>query len=413
MKPRKGRPKVELLTIGTELLTGSVINTNAHYLGRELTQLGFEVAHQTSCRDESSPIHESLRLALARSDMIFVSGGLGPTPDDITRESLADFFRVPLILSQTQYQQISRHYRRRGRAVPLIVKREAYFPANAKPLFNRFGIALGFMIEHGEKIIVVLPGVPGELTRLFESHLRAYLKRKFPGLRPYAPLVVKTIGLSEPAIMQRLGPSFFKLGDFQFGIYPEVGEVSLRIYTDSSSLIRRLRRHILRVMGKDVYSFSDETIARVIGKEFASRGWSLAIAESCTGGQVSEKMTRIPGASRYFLGSVVAYQNEVKIKTLGLPRDVIKEKGAVSREAALALARGIREKFGSTLGVAVTGIAGPSGRTAQKPVGLVYIAIASSHGHKTWEEHFAGDREQIQNRASKKVLEYLWRWIQR
>ena len=406
------RPVAEILSIGTELLTGTTVNTNAAYLGKELTRLGFKVAHQSACRDERVSIHEALRTALDRSDVIFASGGLGPTPDDITRESIADFFRVPLVFSREQCRQICQHYRRRGKKVPALVKREAYFPANAKPLLNQFGIALGFSIEMRQRIIVVLPGVPGELTRLFEGRVRNFLQRKFPKLRPKASLTVKTVGLSEPTIMKRLGPSFFKWGTFDFGIYPEVGEVSLRIYADSFPLIRRIRRHVERVLGKEVYSFSDESLEQVIGKQLSSTGRSVSLAESCTGGRIAQKLTAVPGASQYFKGGVVAYDNEVKIRALGVPTLLLRKAGAVSRQCAVAMAKGVRTQWRSTLGIAVTGIAGPTGGSRGKPVGLVYIAIASEKKSRAWEEHFGGDREQIQTRAAKKALEYLWRWTQ-
>jgi nicotinamide-nucleotide amidase len=213
--------------------------------------------------------------------------------------------------------------------------------------------------------------------------------------------------------MKRLGPSFFEMGAFDFGIYPEVGEVAMRIYADSENLIKRLKRHILKVLARDIYGFSEEPIEATIGKRLVHRGEVVSIAESCTGGQVSEKMTRISGASRYFTGAIVAYQNKVKLQALGVPPFVLQRKGAVSREAALSMAKGVRKCFGSTLGVGVTGIAGPTGGSAENPVGLVYIAIASSGNHRVWKERFQGDRAQIQNRATKKVLEYLWRWLEK
>lgn len=404
------RPRAELVTIGTELVTGTVLNTNASYLGRELTRLGFWVHAQTACPDDARLIQEALAHALRRSDVIFVSGGLGPTPDDITRECVAEFFQVPLVLSQTQYRQIVRYYRKRKRKIPTIVKREAYFPANAWPVFNKFGIALGFVIEDKGRTMIVLPGVPGELVRLFESKLKPYLRRKFPKIQPPVSLVVKTIGVSEPTLMQRLGRGFFRLGNFQFGIYPEVGEVALRIYTDTAALSRRLKKWIVRTLGEDIYTFSKETIEEVVGKKLRARHWTLSIAESCTGGGVSAAMTRVPGASRYFWASVVAYRDKVKIETLGVREETIQKNGAVSRQTALAMAEGVRKRFRTTLGVAVTGIAGPTGGTIQKPVGLVVIAIASAGKRRTWEVRFTGDRAQIQNRATKKVLEYLWRW---
>lgn len=405
------RPAAELLTIGTELVTGSVVNTNAAYLGRELTKLGLQVRWQSACRDERGTIQEALRRALVRSDVVFVTGGLGPTPDDITRESLAEFFNAPLLLSKDQYRMILRYYRKRGRRVPSAVKREACFPRNSKPLLNRFGIALGFIIEERRRVVIVLPGVPGELVRLFETRLGPFLKRKFPGLRPAKLLIVKTVGLSEPTVMSRLGHPFFQMGKFEFGSYPEAGEVTLRIYADSPFLVHRLKERVMRVMGRDIYSFSDESLEAVIGKKLRAKRWTLSIAESCTGGKVVDRITRVPGASRHFLGGVVAYQNEAKTRVLGVPSNLIEKKGAVSCETAMAMAEGVRRRFGSTLGMAVTGIAGPTGGSARKPVGLVYIAIASSRRQRAWKENFRGDREQIQNRAAKKTLEYLWRWL--
>ena len=407
------RPAAELVTIGTELLTGSTVNTNAAYLGRELTRLGFKVEHQVACPDEPYAIQSALREALSRSKVIFVSGGLGPTPDDVTRECIADFFGVPLVFSNRQYRKICRHYRFRGKKVPALVKREAYFPSNAEPVLNQFGIALGFVIEEKGSLLIVVPGVPGELTRLFETRLRNFLRKKFPGLGPAQTLVVKTIGVSEPTIMKRLGTPFFSLGPFQFGIYPETGEVSIRIYADSSQIIQRVKRRILRTLDSDVYSFSDETLEAVIGRRLQARRWTISVAESCTGGRIAEKITSLAGASSYFKGGVVAYHNDVKMDSLGVDPSVLTRSGAVSQACAVAMARGVRRRMETTLGLAVTGIAGPTRGSSKKPVGLVCIAVADAHRSQAWEERFGGDREQIQTRAAKKALEYLWRWIEK
>lgn len=411
--PLRRRPPAELITIGTELLTGSVVNTNAAYLGRELTKLGFKVHWQSACRDEGRAIQEVLRRALERSEVVIVSGGLGPTPDDLTRESLAQFFKVPLTFSRVQYRIILRHYRKRGKRTPSLVKREAYFPANSKPLLNRFGIALGFLIEKEGRFVIVLPGVPGELVRLFESRLKPFLKKNFPRLHPPASLVVKTVGLSEPTIMKRLGSSFFKMGEFEFGIYPEIGEVALRLYGGSPALIRRLKEKIRKAMGKDIYSFSEEGLESVIGKKLRARRWTLSLAESCTGGKGAGRITRVPGASRYFLGGIVAYRGQIKTLALEVPPSLLEKKGAVSPETAFAMARGVRRQFASTFGLSITGIAGPGGGSTGKPVGLVYLAIASRKGGKVWKEYFTGDREEIRARAVKKSLEYLWRWLKK
>jgi len=405
------RPRAELLTIGTELVRGSVVNTNAAYLGRELTKLGFDVRDQVACPDDAPSIKNALRVALSRADVILVSGGLGPTPDDITRETLAEYFQSPLVFSEKQYQLIQQYYRKRGRSVPSLVKREACLPSCAKPILNQFGVALGFSVEERGHLIVAVPGVPGELTRLFEHRLKAMLRQRFPALRPFSKLIVKTIGLSEPDIMHRLGPSFFGLGLFQFGIYPEIGEVGLMIYADSPKLIKRLKRHIEEVLGPHIYSFSEEPIEAVIGKILRAKRHSIAVAESCTGGKISAMITKAAGASRYFLGGVVPYHDQTKIQLLDIPQDVLSQKGAVSGEIASSMAQEVRKKFKSTFGMGITGIAGPTGGTQKKPVGLVYIALASSKNIKIREEHFLGDRIQIQARAAKKALEYLWRCI--
>ncbi len=407
----KNRPAAGILTLGTELTKGTVVNTNAAYLGKELTSLGFEVKGQTACPDDFKAIEEALGLALARSEVLIVTGGLGPTPDDLTREALADYFGVPLRFSPQQYRLIQRVYAKRKKKVPSLVRREAEFPANATPVLNQFGIALGFTIEEKGKIIAVLPGVPGELTRLFEYRIKPYLKKRFPNLEPPFSLVARTVGLSEPSIMQQLGQSFFNLGAFQFGIYPHVGEVSLRLYADSSAVIRRLQSHIQKKLGKYLYSFSEDRIEAVIGKELTRRRWTLSIAESCTGGKVSEAVTEIPGASRYFRGSVVSYHDQVKSELLGVSRDLLRQKGAVSSQTALAMADGVRRRFGTTLGLSITGIAGPSGGTPQKPVGLIYMALATAKKKKVWAENFSGDRNQIQSRSAKKLLEHLWQWL--
>ncbi len=406
------RPTAELLTLGTELLTGSTLNSNAAYLGRELTSLGFKVHHQCAVRDEPKVITEALGQALKRSDVIVITGGLGPTPDDITRETIADYFQVPLLFSPRQYHLIKRLYRQRGKRVPAIVKKEAYFPSNAKPVLNQFGVALGFIIEEEGRIVIVLPGVPGELTRLFETRIKNFLPKKFKA-GPIYSLVVKTVGLSEPSMMQRLGNDFFNLGTFEFGIYPSAGEVSIRIYADSSLLISRIRKWVKEKLAGDIYSFSDETLEQVVGGELKKRRWSVGIAESCTGGRISEKVTSVAGASGYFKGSVVVYHDKVKQDLMGVPEKILTGKGAVSRECALAMSRGVKEKTKSTLGVAVTGIAGPGGGNEEKPVGLVYISISGLEEEKVWEHLFSGDREQIQSKATKKTLEYLWRWTQK
>ena len=397
----------EIINIGAELLKGSVLNTNAQFLGKELTGLGFHVEAQVSCGDSLKAIEESLGLALSHADLIILSGGLGPTPDDVTRDSLAQFFKVPLVFSRSQFSLIQKNYRRYGqRIVPSQVKKEAYYPQNAKPLMNRFGIALGFTIRCGNRLIVVLPGVPSELEKMFAQQVKPLLKRHFKNREARPSLAAKTVGISEPEVMKRLGEDFFR-DEFEFGIYPEAGEVSLRIYAAKVAVIRRLKKKIKKRLAGALYSQEETGLSETVGQKLIRKKRWLAVAESCTGGRLASDITRVAGASRYFKGSVITYDNRIK-EQVGVSKKILKTKGAVSKEVAIGLAHGVRNKMDTYYGIGVTGIAGPSGGSRQKPVGLVYISLATPKKVRTEKFLFWGDRNQIQTKASKKALEFLW-----
>ncbi len=403
----------EILTIGAELLKGSTLNTNAQFLGRELTQLGFRVVAQTSCGDAIPEIAARLKDALNRSTVIVLTGGLGPTPDDLTREAVASYFQVPLVFSKEQFSNIRKYYRRHAkpakRLIPELVRKEALYPENAVPLINRFGIALGFYLRQGRQWIFVLPGVPAELEKMFKQNIVRLLKKNFAELSAKPHLVVKMVGLSEPEIMTKLGRDFFD-PPFEFGIYPAPGEVAIRIHAEKQSVIRQLKQKIKRRLGSSVYAYEEISLAEAIGKILTAKKQSLAAAESCTGGKLSAEITHVPGASLYFKGGITVYSNEWK-ENLGVPKHLIQAKGAVSPEVAWLLAEKVRLYAKSTYGLGVTGIAGPSGGSKRKPVGLVYISVAGPKHSKGGQHLFWGDREQVRTKAVKKALEYLWREI--
>ena len=401
------RPVAELITIGSEVLNGCVLNTNAQYLGCRLTDLGFEVRAQSACPDTIAAICASLELAMRRADLIFLSGGLGPTPDDVTRDAAAEFFKEPLVFSKQQFRLIRLHYRRFGSSVPEIVKREACFPKSAIPLLNHYGIALGFCLKKHSRVLIVLPGVPSELEKMFEGAVVPLLKREFK-IRKKPSLVVRIAGLSEPEIMRRLKKDFFE-EPFDFGIYPMAGEVTLRLKAERGAMLSRLRAKIKKRIGDFVYAYEDRGLAETVGGLLSKRRKTLAVAESCTGGQLASAITDVPGASRYFLGGVVAYDNGVKIRDLGVGRGLIKKRGAVSEEVALAMARGVSQKIGSSYGIGITGIAGPAGGGKKKPVGLVMIGLSGPRVSRTWRHEFWGRRSEVQEKAVKKALQYLWR----
>ena len=405
-----GSYRANILTIGNELLNGSVLNSNGRFLGEELTALGFKVISQRSCRDRIYEIEQVLQEALSETDLIVLTGGLGPTPDDVTREGVASFFKTSLRFSPQQYKKIAAFYKKRGKKIPAVVRREACFPAISHPIINRFGIALGFYIKTHDKMIVVLPGVPGELEKMFIESVIPILSKHFKGLRRAHHLIVKAVGLSEPEVVQKLGQRFLEKEE-DLGIYPQSGQISLRFPCRSVNHQAQVMARVRSKIGKHVFSYCDEDLEEVIGKLLLQKKWTLATAESCSGGLVASLITNIVGASQYFKGAVVAYDNQVKKHMLQVPEHVLKRHGAVSRQTALYMARGVMQALGTSVGLSITGVAGPGGGTQNKPVGTVAMAICSEKKKQTFLFHFMGRRVYIQRRAAKKALELLWYFL--
>ncbi len=404
------KPTAAILSVGNEVLRGSVVNTNAAFLGRELSGLGFEVISHGVCADSLEAIRFRLGEVLRRVDLVIVTGGLGPTPDDVTREGIAAHFKVPLIFSAQQYSRLLKVYKRYNKRVPLLVKREAFYPENAKPLINRFGIALGFSVEAGQKIVIALPGVPSELKNMYFDVVLPLLKKKYGDLFKGRKLIVRMAGISEPDVMRKLGKDFFD-EVFDFGIYPSAGEIAIRILVDQASVLGRLKKKIAVRLKDWIYGWDETPLSGVIGKILAKKKQTLAIAESCTGGLLASRITAWPGASVYFRGGAVTYHSSAKVD-LGVSKKLITEHGDVSAQVALQLAKSVRSRMGSSYGISITGIAGPGGGSSKKPVGLVYVGLASHNGSsRVWKHVFWGERSQVQDKAATKALEYLWRKI--
>ena len=403
----------EIITIGSELLDGRVLNTNARYLAREASRIGLTVTHQSACRDDEQAMMAALREAMNRSRVIFVTGGLGSTPDDLTRSVIARFFGCGLKQDKRQYQHIVRYFKALKRRVLPMTREETYLPENAKPLLNRWGIALGFYIATKNRLMIVLPGVPREMVAMFEHQIPELIHSLVKLGPKRIELVAKIAGIYETQVMKLLGPGFFRGRNFDFGIYPELGEVTIRIKADTLSLTRSLRRDMAKALGQHLYSFEDDSFAQVIGDILVHKKQTMAVAESCTGGFLSQLLTEPPGASRYFQGSLVAYQNEIKNRLAEVPMQTITKKGAVSREVARALAISARVQFRASYGVSITGIAGPGGGSVQKPVGLVYIAIADKNESRVFPYRFMGDRSKIRQRSAWEALYLFWRVLKK
>ncbi len=406
--------RAEILTVGSELLQGKTSNTNAQYLSEQLTGLGICVDFHSTCDDQIDVIARSLQLACQRADLIMVTGGLGPTPDDVTREAVCKCFQTDLEFNRAQYQRICTLLKKIGKKPTELMQREACFPKIGTPILNQIGIALGFFIKQNEKLVVVLPGVPREMENLFQTKVRRLIAETFGKIQKKFSLSASIAGMGEAEMMERLGKNFFSGRNFEFGSYPMDGRIVLRLRAHDKRLIQALKRDLRSKLKEALYSFSEESLEAYLAKRLIQKRKTVAVAESCTGGLLSKRLTDTSGASAYFLGSIIAYQNHVKEKFLSVPHQILKTYGAVSGETALQMARSARDRFKSDFGISVTGIAGPGGGSSQKPVGLVWIALAAQKNRKMVRKfNFVGDRTRIRRLATERALWMLYCYFNR
>jgi nicotinamide-nucleotide amidase len=407
--------RAEIIAVGSELLTPHRLDTNSLFLTSELNNLGIRVTHKSVVGDAPEEMRSSFREALNRADVIISSGGLGPTDDDRTRETVAEMLGRKLHLNDEIVALIQERFKRFGRVMPEINKRQALVPEGATILPNSRGSAPGLWIEDAGRIIVLLPGVPFELRSLFEIEVKPRLEKFDRPERLYAR-DLRITGLPESEVEQRVRGLYTQ--------YPETDTTILAAPTgiqlhpsiwasDAAHATKILDEMVERMslaLGEYLFTARGETMEQVVGRLLTENRATIAVAESCTGGMLAERITNVPGSSAYFRGGVVCYSNDLKTSLVGVPADVIEAKGAVSPEVALALADGIRKRTNSTLGVGITGIAGPGGGTPEKPVGLVEIAIADERGprHSTFR-YTVGERDRIRQMASQSALDLVRR----
>ena len=406
----------EIIAVGSELLTPFRLDTNSLYLTDKLNNLGIEVRYKTVVGDHREHLAGALRAALGRSNLIILTGGLGPTEDDINREVVSDVLRRPLREAPEILEQIKKRFARIGRAMSENNIRQAMVPEGAEWLENKNGTAPGLWMEHEGTIVILLPGPPYELEAMFES---ACLPRLAPlaGSEHIHSRVFKVVGLPESEVDQRIAPIYKDYLNPATTILATPGgiEVHLRARApgqeEAETSLRELGDKIELALGDHIYSTHGETMEEIVGMYLVMRRKTVAVAESCTGGLLSERLTRTPGSSNFFLGGVVCYSNELKIKLCGVPEVLLEQNGAVSKPVAQALAEGIRKRSSSTIGLGITGIAGPGGGSPEKPVGLVYISLADERGTQIREFRFPGNRERIRNWASQAALEMIRRRV--
>ena len=411
--------RVELITIGDELLLGFTIDTNAAYIARVLAAEGIEIVRRTTVGDAAPQIAPAVREALDRTGAVITTGGLGPTSDDLTKPAIAEIFGCRMKLDE----QIARDLEARWRArfptsnFPATNRVQAEIPEGCRVLVNRHGTAPGIWLEDERgRWVAMMPGVPREMRgMLADALLPAIRERRGEVSTVVHSGTLRTTGIAESAIAEMLGQDFFgKNSALPLAYLPGVAGVDLRVTArglpakDAERLVADAIAKLRNKVGVYAYGENDDDLAGVVLDRCRTLGLTIAVAESCTGGMLGERITAIPGSSDVFLGGTIAYHNDVKIKALGVRADDIAQHGAVSEQVALQMASAARTKFNAGVGVGVTGIAGPGGGTADKPVGLVWIAVDAGEP-KARRFHFGGDRTEIRQRAAQSALEMVRR----
>lgn len=405
--------KAEIISIGTELLLGHIVNTNAAYISWKLAGLGIDLYYQTTVGDNPERLIQAARKALVRSDIIILTGGLGPTVDDITMESIANLIGRPLVLNKNVLKDIERHFKSRGIKPPPGNDRQARVPEGAKCLSNELGTAPALIVEYMDKVIICLPGPPREMEPLFEGKIIPYIKKRYKSGSIIRTRTIKTVGLPESRVNMIVKDLLKLPPPTTVGIYAKLREVHLVIMAKAKSdrlalrAIAKIEKKISSRLKKHIFGYDDETLESAVGKILTRKRLTLSIAESCTGGLVSKRLTDVSGSSKYFITGVVTYSNRSKERLLGVPVLSIKKHGTVSKEVAACMALGIKRLIQTDIGVAITGIAGPSGATPGKPIGLVYIALVSGNRRITKEFRFKGSRQDIRWQASQAALDMI------
>ncbi len=409
--------KAAIIAVGSELLGTRRLDTNSLALTAVLDRYGVELRGKSVIGDDEAALAVELRRRAQEVDVVLVTGGLGPTADDVTRQAVALAFGLELTVDEELVEQMRRRFASFGREMPEVNRRQADVLSGAAVLSNSRGTAPGQRIDQPGASLFLFPGVPVELEAMIESHLEPWLGERIGDTVSGLELgVVKVASLAESAVEELIAPAYEMFGRDKLSVLASPGEVKIYFSARGGDVERRakldeMRRRLLELMGGSAFADrEDDTLESVVGRLLATAGWTATTAESCTGGLLAERLTRVPGSSAYFLGGVVSYTNELKKQLLGVPASMLEAFGAVSEPVAKAMAAGVRERYGADYGIGITGVAGPGGGSADKPVGTVHIALA---GPADEVEHrrvrFPGDRDRVRQQSSQLALELLRR----
>jgi nicotinamide-nucleotide amidase len=406
----------EVICVGTELLLGDILNSNSQYLATELAALGVAHFYQTVVGDNIDRIHQAIEIGSNRSSIIIFTGGLGPTPDDLTTEAIASYFKTPLIEHPEIIADIDRKFTANGRVMSPSNRKQALQPDGADILPNIMGTAPGMIWQPREGLtIFTFPGVPREMHRMWRDTAVPFLKTQGYGQNTIYSRSLRFFGISESALAEKV-THLFDSTNPTVAPYAGKGEVRLRIsaraanQTAANALIEPIAQEIKQIAGDNYFGTDKDTLASVVGQLLATKGQTLAVAESCTGGGLGRMLTDTAGSSSYFMGGIISYANRVKIDLLGVDAEDLANEGAVSETVARQMAAGVKAKLGTDWGVSITGIAGPDGGTEAKPVGLVYIGIAAPDGSVEGIRYQLGshrEREAIRHMSASQTLNLL------
>lgn len=405
--------KAQILSVGTEILLGDIINTNARYIARRLADMGISVYYQSVIGDNPSRLKEEYCLAFKRADMVIATGGLGPTNDDLTKEVAADYFKKELLVDEDSLRKIEEYFSKTNRTMTDSNRKQAYFPEGSVILPNKNGTAPGCIINEGNKILVLLPGPPREMAPMFEDEVVPYLEQFQDSV-----LVSKTLrvlGLGESLMTEMVRDIIDAQTNPTIAPYAKEGEAILRITAkakdrdEAVKLIAPVEEKIRERLGENIYGIDDDTIEDVVGRMLVEKKLTVSTAESCTGGLLAGALINHSGISSSFMEGAVTYSNDAKMKRLGVKKETLNRYGAVSSETASEMAEGIAKSAGTDIGISVTGIAGPDGGTEDKPVGLVYVGLYINGSVSTLKLNLVGNRQHVRHLTVLRSLDWLRR----
>lgn len=401
--------KAEIITIGTEIMVGSILNTNSKYISTKLVELGIDTFYHTSVDDNEERLTDVINIALKRADIIITSGGLGPTQDDLTKEIVSKTLGLELVMDEDARSELINRFTRNNRHMTENNLKQAVRPKECSFIRNDNGTAPGVFICKDDKKVIMLPGPPRELIPMFENYVSNLIKDN----NAIEMKSINTIGIGESSLETELKTLDIYEPGFEIATFAKGGTCEIKIIGkgfDHQLLKNKIEEKIEIIqskLGEFIYGYDNVTIEEVVVRRLTEKGLMLSLCESCTGGMISERITSIPGASKIFDRGIVTYSNKAKIDELNVNPDTLKKYGAVSEETAIEMAKGLLQKTDSDIVVSITGIAGPEGGTKEKPVGLVYICVMNKKSHKVIKSLFSGNRLIIQERATVTALNEL------